>query len=70
MLEPLFDFLSHFISFAAGVLVSAITLAWRHRRVIAVVVGWLLQASRDGRITKDELALLLKRLGRELEALE
>jgi len=53
-----------------GALVSAVALAWRHRKVLMAVVDWAVKAMADGRITKKELAELFKALGRELEAAE
>jgi len=58
--------LSAFIS----AVLTALAMAWRYRKVIGVVVDWLLEAYRDGRITREELAILFKRLGRSLEEVE
>jgi hypothetical protein len=60
------ELLSHFVAFAGGVLITAITLAWRYRRIIEAVIEWWMQAYKDGRITKEELADLLELLGRKL----
>jgi len=70
LLEPLFDLLAHLASFLLGALVSAVALAWRHRRVVMALVDWFIKAQADGRITRAELAELFKILGRELEPAE
>ena len=66
MWEAVVAAISAFISAA----LTALAMAWRYRKVIGVVVDWLLEAYRDGRITKDEVAILFKRLGRSLEEVE
>ena len=66
MWEAVVAALSVFIS----VVLTALAMAWRYRKVIGVVVDWLLEAYRDGRITREELAILFKRLGRSLEEVE
>jgi hypothetical protein len=60
------EVISHFFAFAGGVLVTAITLAWRYRRIVEAVVDWGIKALSDGRLTKEEVADLLELLGREL----
>jgi len=61
------EVISNFLSFIAGVLVTAIMLAWRHREQIQIIVDWFLQAYKDGKITKQELGELLIRLGKSLK---
>jgi hypothetical protein len=60
------EVLSHFVAFAGGVIITAITLAWKHRRVIEAVVEWGFKALADGRLTKEEVADLFETLGRRL----
>jgi hypothetical protein len=62
----MWEVLSHFVSFAGGVLITAIALAWRYRRIIEAVVDWGLKALADGRLTKEEVADLFELLGRKL----
>jgi len=58
---------SHVLSFIAGALIAGLTLAWKHRKQIAIIIDWWVSAYQDGRITKDELAMLLIALGKSLK---
>jgi len=61
------EVVSHFLAFISGALITALTLAWKYRKIIKVVIEWWVSAYQDGRITKDELAMLLIALGKSLK---
>ena len=53
--------------FIAGIIISALTLAWKHRRAIAIFIEWLYAAAEDGKISKEELAVLLEAIAKYLK---
>ena len=55
--------LSGVIGAIAGCIITWAAWAWRHRKLIAVVVDWLIEAAKDGRITWEEFARLCDRMG-------
>ena len=52
------------IGFICGVIVTWLAWAWKHRKLIITIVDWLIQATRDGKITWEEFAMLCERMGK------
>ena len=61
------EVVSHFLALLAGVLVTWLIWAWKHRKLVIAVVDWFIQALKDGRITWREFSVLCKRMGKIAE---
>ena len=63
----MWNLILNFAYFVAGVVLSALALAWKHRRAIAIFIEWLYAAAEDGKISKEELAVLLEAIAKYLK---